>query len=184
MKLATLQLHRVRRPLQRAFTLVELMVVVALLAILATLVAPGLVNASAPLPQTILSTIEIDMRRACIEALGRLEPVAVGLSGDRTSWWIATVARPDEPIPGTTRILGNGSLQPFKDYTLAVTVNGEDPSLGDARIVTFNTVGARDSGVVTLRLINSPLKSLTSTDADTEPQWRLESERTRFDNGK
>jgi prepilin-type N-terminal cleavage/methylation domain-containing protein len=167
LKLATLQLHRVRRQLQRAFTLVELMVVVALLAILATLVAPGLVNASAPLPQTIISTIEIDMRRACIEA-----------------WWIATVARPDEPIPGTTRILGNGSLQPFKDYTLAVTVNGEDPSLGDARIVTFNTVGARDSGVVTLRLINSPLKSLTLTDADTEPQWRLESERTRFDIGK
>ena len=184
MKLATLQLHRVRRQLQRAFTLVELMVVVALLAILATLVAPGLVNASAPLPQTIISTIEIDMRRACIEAIGRLEPVSVVLSGDRTSWWIATVARPDEPIPGTTRILGNGSLQPFKDYTLAVTVNGEDPSLGDARIVTFNTVGARDSGVVTLRLINSPLKSLTLTDADTGPQWRLESERTRFDNGK
>jgi prepilin-type N-terminal cleavage/methylation domain-containing protein len=195
-KPVTLQLLRMRSQMKRAFTLVELMVVVALLAILATLVAPSLANASAPLPQTIISTLEIDMRRASIEAIGRLEPVSVVLSRDRTRWWIATAARPDEPIAGTTRILGNGSLQPFKGYTLAVTMNGEDPSLDDTRIVTFNAVGARDSGVVTLQLMNQPVKSSTSMTVDTAsvdtgttdtgmtntgPHWKLESERTRFD---
>jgi prepilin-type N-terminal cleavage/methylation domain-containing protein len=181
-----LQLDVGRRRLARAFTLVEVLIVVTLLAILATLVAPGLANATAPLPQTVVSTLEIDMRRASIEAIGRLTPVALVVSADRNGWWVAERANLGTPIPGTTRILGNGSLGPFAGYVVDVTVDGVEPAPGDAILCEFNTVGARSGTVLMLQLRPSAAGSLDAAgnDAmglDVSTAWRLESERTRFE---
>ncbi|MEY3142669.1 MAG: hypothetical protein RLY21_1162 [Planctomycetota bacterium] len=183
MNQAVLQLHSARRRLSRAFTLVEVLVVVALLAILATLVAPSLANANAtaPLPQTIVSTLEIDMRRASIEAIGRLTPVAVVVSADRNGWWVAELQDPSTPIPGTARVLGNGSLGPFGGYTLEATVEGNELPVGNAVLCEFNTVGARTASPVTVQLRPPESKSGSPTTQDTGTVWRLEPERTRFE---
>ena len=181
MKQAALQLQCVRRRLARAFTLVEVLIVVTLLAILATLVAPGLANATAPLPQTIVSTLEIDMRRASIEAIGRLTPVALVVNADRSGWWVAERQNLGTPIPGTTRVLGSGSLGPFAGYTLDVTIDGLEPPIGDAVLCEFNTVGARNASLVMLQLLPSMTKSESPTMQDTGKVWRLEAERTRFE---
>lgn len=167
--------------LRRAFTLVEVLIVVTLVAILAALVAPGLANATAPLPQTIASTLEIDMRRASIEAIGRLQPVGLVVSADRTSWWVAEVATPANAIPGTTRILGNGSLGPFTGFTLRIAIDGLDAAAGDAVFCTFNTVGARNGTVVTLQLVGPATESPSQMDEETGIGWTLAAERTRFE---
>lgn len=181
MNQAALQPRCVRRRLARAFTLVEVLIVVTLLAILATLVAPGLANATAPLPQTIVSTLEIDMRRASIEAIGRLTPVAVVVSADRSGWWVAERTTPTNPIPGTVRMMGSGSLGPFAGYTLDLTVDGLEPSSGDVILCEFNTVGARDVSLVTLALRPPDSRNDGPATLNTGTVWRLEAERTRFE---
>lgn len=175
------QIRCAHAPLRRAFTLVEVLIVVALLAILATLVAPSLANATAPLPRTIVSTLEIDMRRASIEAIGRLTPVAVVVSGDRGGWWVAELTTPANAIPGTTRVLGRGSLGPFAGYTLDVTVDGMEPPSGDAILCEFNTVGARNASLVTLQLRPADATNASLAQFGTKTAWRLEAERTRFE---
>jgi hypothetical protein len=85
------------------------------------------------------------------------------------------------PIPGTTRVLGIGSLRPFAGYTLDVTVDGMEPPVGDAILCEFNTVGARNASLVILQLLPSTTTGESPMTQDAGMVWRLETERTRFE---
>jgi prepilin-type N-terminal cleavage/methylation domain-containing protein len=167
--------------LRHAFTLVEVLIVVVIMAILATVVAPRLANATAPLPQVIASTLEIDMRRAAVEATGRLRPVSIVIGADRASWWIAESATPSDAIVGTARYLGVGALAPFAGFTLDVDIDGMELEPGDAVLCTLNSVGTRDTRTVTLRLTSTEAGSAEALVADPVVEWLLAPERSRFD---
>lgn len=176
MSLAAVQLRSFRRQARRAFTLIEVLVVVALLAIMASLVAPTFSNASTPMPQTLSSILEIDMRRASIEAIGRMSSVALVVGGERDRWWIEPVgpggAR-GTPIDGTTRLLGNGALGPFAGYRLDIGVNGEDAPAGSFDLFIFDTVGGRDERTISVGVL--PPNSAVALET-----WNLEPQRTKF----
>ena len=158
---------------RRAFTLIEVLVVALILAIMAALVTPTLTNASAPLPQSIATLLEIDMRRASAEAVARMQSTAVVVSADRNGWWIAPAATPETEIPGTRRLLGNGNLLPFAGYTLTIELKGSAADSGNVFLVQFDALGARDAGLVDVG-ITAP--------GETEPlaAWTLEPQRTKF----
>ena len=157
----------------RAFTLIEVLVVALILAIMAALVTPTLTNASAPLPHSIATLLEIDMRRASAEAVARMAPTVIVVGDERNGWWIAPEATPAAEIPGTRRLFGNGTLLPFAGYALTVELDGSAPDSGDAVLVRFDALGARDAGLVEIG-ITAP--------AETQPQasWTLEPQRTKF----
>ena len=162
---------RARRP--RAFTLVEVMIVVLILAILATVAAPSLLNAATPLPSTISDTLEIDMRRARIEAIGRMKPVVLMLGKGRERWWLADAEASALPIDGTLRVFGNGTLGNYGGYMVSAEVNGSPLANGDAVIARFDAVGSRDDTTIVLSLIGPLSPKPLAT-------WTLEPQRTKF----
>lgn len=68
---------------RRAFTLVEILVVVVVMAILASLVVPSLANATAPLPRALSDLLEADFRRARVESIGTVREIHMVAGADR-----------------------------------------------------------------------------------------------------
>jgi len=159
--------------MRRAFTLVEVLVVVTIIAILAAVVMPNLASAAAPMPGTIARVLEVDMRRASIEAIGRVEGVVLVVTEERDGWWIAEQDALATPIPGTFRRLGSGPLEPFAGYTLEIDADGAPLAPGDTTVAGFDSVGARDPRTLEVRLMAPETPDAVAT-------WFLEAQCTKF----
>lgn len=161
-------------PLRRAFTLIELLLVVLILAVMASLVVPTLANASAPINDQISVTIESDLKRARLSAMGSMQPTVLVVGADRDRWWLQTAGTvsQDSALEGSLRVLGLGNLSPFTGHRLAVELGGTDARAGDVVVATFDIEGNRDGTEIGLGLLHE--------EAD-EPiaRWTIRSERTR-----
>ena len=155
------------------FTMIEMLIVALILATLAALVAPRLTTANAPVPDSIASLLEADMRRTAVEAIARMEPTAIVVGEDRDRWWIALASSPATELPGTVRIFGNGALGPFNGYALRVELDGAAAAAGTATVMQFDALGGRDAQQVRVGLVEP---------GETEPGgfWTLAPQRTRF----
>lgn len=170
--------HRTDRclsSLSRGFTLVEIMIVVLMLAILASLVGPTLANATAPLPRTIGDVLEADFRRARVEAISTVREMHLVVAADRAQWWLQPAGAPDAAtaLPSSTRILGLGNLAPFDGVLLEPTINGGKAPSAATPFAIFSTDGLRSSTRLEIALVNSATtKELI--------RWRAQPQRTQL----
>jgi prepilin-type N-terminal cleavage/methylation domain-containing protein len=156
---STRTLHCMRYHIaRRAFSFVEVLVVVGILGLFAALVIPRLASAKLPLATPVENTLEADLRLARTEAIARAKPVVFVLAAGGDAWWIADAANPSEPIERTRREFGRGTLTELNGVTIEVAsgeFNGQltpPDSPRDAAgvhvIATFDALGTRDSDVV------------------------------------
>jgi prepilin-type N-terminal cleavage/methylation domain-containing protein len=166
------QAHTLRR---RAFTLIESLLVVLILAIMASMVLPSLGGVTAPLPEHISALVESDLRRARLHAMGTMQRTVLVIDADRARWWLQAEGNLSEEraIDASVRSLGFGDLRAFDGFRLGVMVEGEDSPEGNAVVAGFDIEGNRDATAIEL--------SLLRVGAD-EPiaVWRIQPERTRL----
>lgn len=138
----------------RAFTMMEVLVVAAILGLFASIVIPRFAAAREPVATLIEHTLEADLRLARTEAIARVRPVSLVISEDRHSWWIADHASLDTPIGGAVRTCGQGTLYELAHVTLTVKRddNGSNSTTprGASVVATFDALGARDGATVDL----------------------------------
>lgn len=166
--------HR-RCSARRAFSLIEVLIVVLVLAILASLVVPSLANATAPLPRTIADLLEADFRRARTEAIGTVREMHMVVGADRDRWWLQP-SGPLEPVralPASMRVLGNDNLAPFAGIRLEPTIDGRTPSTGPVAFAIFSTEGLRSASRLELALV-------AAANAQTLIEWRVRPQRSQL----
>lgn len=142
-----------RRRVGRAFTMIELLVVAAVLAVFASLVIPGFAGAGTPSASVLEPVLEADLQRARTEAMARGAGISMMLSADGSRWWIATSKDASTPLEGTMRQFGRGALEPFARTKLSLGAElGEeqDDANGARPIAQFDANGARDEALRTL----------------------------------
>ena len=167
--------RRSERRWASAFTLIEILVVVVILGILASLALPTLAGAVAPLSRPVADLIENDLRLARFDAMGSMRETVLVVGEDRRRWWLQPAGElsQEDALPASLRALGFDSLKPFEAHRLSITVNGEDLPDGDAVLVRFDSEGTRNDTTVVLSLV-SPVN-------DTEvARWRIDPRRTRL----
>ena len=166
---------RARAALRRAFTLVEVLIVVLVVAILASLVVPSLANATAPLPRTIADLLEADFRRARIEALGTVGQMQLVLGADRDRWWLQPAGQldPARALPTSLRVLGNDNLAPFAALALEPTIDGVTPALGPVAFAVFTADGLRTGSRLELALV-------ARATGGTLIEWRVQPQRSQL----
>ena len=167
--------RRSRRRWASAFTLIEILVVVVVLGILASLALPTLAGAVAPLSRPVADLIENDLRLARFDAMGSMRETVLVVGEDRRRWWLQPAGElsQERALPASLRALGFDTLKPFEAHRLSVTVNGEELPDGDAVLVGFDSEGPRNDTTVVLSLV-SPVN-------DTEvARWRIDPRRTRL----
>jgi prepilin-type N-terminal cleavage/methylation domain-containing protein len=149
----------------RAFSLMEVLVVIALLGILASLVVPNLAGSTAPLPREIGRVLELDLRRARIESIAAVREVQLVVGRQRDRWWLQPSGAIDarRALPSSYRILGSGNLSPYAGFTLGVMLDGATPPSSDVVVCSFNSEGARDAVPVEISLIE-PVVAVASDD--------------------
>lgn len=163
----------------RAFTLVEVLVVVIVLAILASVALPTLAGASAPIARPIADLLENDLRRARLEAMGSMRETVLAIGADRDSWWLQPAGdlNPelgrDRALAASLRVFGSGTLEPYAGHRLAVAVDGANLADGDAVLARFDDEGTRDASTARIALV-SPI------DEREIGSWSLESRRVRL----
>ncbi len=166
-------------PQRRAFTLIEMLVVIGLLSLFATIVIPGLSAARLSSAPLLEGALDADLRLARSEALARGREVLMMHADDGTAWWLAESANPDVPLEGTLRELGRGTLNSASHATLAMVTSDESltaishgGSYGVAHgVARFDALGSRDEGTLEI--------TLTEKGAASE-SWTLAAGRTRL----
>jgi prepilin-type N-terminal cleavage/methylation domain-containing protein len=163
------------RAARAAFTLVEVLIVILVLAILASLVLPSLANASTPLVRPIGDLLEADLRRARIESMGGLRETALVVGAERDRWWLQPLGAlgEDRALPSSLRVFGSGSLRPYADHRLGLWRNGAALPAGDAIVAQFDLEGTRDDGAIGFALMD-PTGSIELA------RWTLPPQRTRL----
>lgn len=148
---------------ERGFTFVEMLVVVAILALFAWLVIPGLAGAASPIAGPVETMLEADLQRAKTEAMARATPMVVAANEDGSAWWIAPSGDPTEAIDGSRRIFGHAGLVQYRDTRLDVKSGFGGLVEGVRVIAVFDPLGSRDTGtpVLTLRNGGSSIASWT-----------------------
>lgn len=141
------------QPQRRGFTFVEVLVVVGILGLFASLVIPRLASAKLPVATPVENTLEADLRLARTEAIARARPMAFVIADNGSAWWIAEATNPTEPIERTRREFGRGALTELDGVTIAVTNSDSATHLAHESahvIATFDALGTRDAGAVEL----------------------------------
>ncbi|MFM1868541.1 MAG: hypothetical protein RL591_1949 [Planctomycetota bacterium] len=147
---------------RRAFSFVEVLVVVGILGLFAALVIPRLASARLPLATPVENTLEADLRLARTEAIARSKPIVFVVAEGGDAWWIADATTPSEPIDRTRREFGRGALTELHGVTIEVAnvvpnmeleselVPSEDARHADgvSVVATFDALGTRDNDVV------------------------------------
>ena len=169
-----LDARRTRASTRRAFTLIEILLVVLVVAILASLVIPNLANATAPLPRTIADLLEADFRRARTEAIGTVREMHMVLDADRDRWWLQPSGPVDQAraLPASMRVLGQGNLASFAGLRLEPTIDGRTAPTGAVAFAIFGTDGLRTNSRLELALV-------ASAGAETLIQWRVQPQRSQ-----
>jgi prepilin-type N-terminal cleavage/methylation domain-containing protein len=167
--------QRALAALRRAFTLVEVLIVVLLLGILASLVVPSLANATAPLPRTVADLLEADFRRARIEALGAVAQMQLVVGADRDRWWLQPAGQldPSRALPTSLRVLGNGNLAPFAGLALEPTIDGVAATRGPVAFAVFTPEGLRTGSRLELALV-------ARATGGTLIEWRVPPQRSQL----
>ena len=160
---------------RRAFSLVELFIVVVVLAILASLVMPSMANATAPLPRTVGDLLEADFRRARTEAIVNAREMHMVVSAARDRWWLQPAGPTDPALaaPTSMRILGNGNLAPFAGIRLEPTIDGRAAAKSDVAFAIFGTEGLRSNSQLELELIDG-------AKGHTLIEWRVQPQRSQL----
>lgn len=136
---------------RRAFTMIEMLVVAAVVAVFASLVIPSLAGAGTPSASVLEPVIEADLQRARTEAMARGKGVSLVVAADGSRWWLAQTKDASTPIDGTMREFGRGSLVPFAGMRLSLTADADDAEPNGARVLAaFDANGARDESLQTL----------------------------------
>jgi len=170
----------------RAFSLMEMLVVVALLGVLASLVVPNLAGATTPLPREIGRVLELDLRRARIESIAAVREVQLVVGRQRDRWWLQPSGAIDarRALPSSHRVLGSGNLAPYGGLRLGVELDGAAPPNSDIVVFAFNSEGARDAVPVELSLFGPPEAPTQQSGPQADPppavlmRWRVESQRS------
>lgn len=135
----------------RAFTMVEMLVVAAVVAVFASLVIPSLAGAGTPSASVLEPVLEADLQRARTEAMARGAGVSLVVAADGARWWLAPSKDTSNPFDGTVREFGRGSLVPFAGMRLSLTADAGDAESNGARtLASFDANGARDESLQTL----------------------------------
>jgi prepilin-type N-terminal cleavage/methylation domain-containing protein len=182
-----------RSSLRRAFTLIELVVVVAILAVLAAAVLPGLANAATPTARPVVDLLEADLRRAKIEAMSALQPTQLVVAADRRRWWLQPLGElgDDRALPSSLRAFGFGALSPYEGFTLDIRINNVLADAEDVAIAIFDDLGSRDAREVEITIVSPATEDGNGVETDTQmigdgsgaptqSRWTLEAQRTRF----
>jgi prepilin-type N-terminal cleavage/methylation domain-containing protein len=174
----------IRASARGAFTLIEVLVVVSIIAILAAVVVPRLSSAATPAPRPVADVLEADLRRARIEAMSSLTPTQLVVSADRARWWLQPTGGlgDDQAIASSLRAFGFGTLGPYGGYTLEIRIGGDLAPEGDVAIATFDDLGTRDNQTVEVSLVapqGEGLEISTLGEGETTT-WTLDAQRTRL----
>lgn len=137
------------------FTLIEVLIVVFIVAILASLVVPSLANAAAPLPRTVGDLLEADFRRARIESITAVRDIQAVVAADRDRWWLQATGPldPRSALPNSLRILGSGNLAPFAGVRLEPKVDGTAVPRGATAFALFSPEGLRSASALEISLV-------------------------------
>lgn len=167
--------HRTTTPRLRAFTLIEVLVVVLVLAILASVTLPTLAGAAAPIARPVAELLENDLRRGRLEAMGSMRETVLVIDAERDGWWLQPAAElsRERALAASLRVFGSGTLAPYAGHRLTVSVDGVDLADGDAVLARFDEEGTRDASTARIALV-SPI------DDGELGRWSLESRRVRL----
>ena len=162
--------------LRRAFTMLEMLLVIGLLGLFASVVIPGMSGAQFSSAPLVEGALDADLRLARTEAIARARAVVFVCASDGSAWWIADNASPDIPFDGTLREFGRGTLNTAARATLHITT-GDGSSIRvdnkDARVVArFDALGSRDDNALEFVLHNAEGSQVGA--------WSLAAGRTRL----
>jgi Tfp pilus assembly protein FimT len=91
--------HRSRRLIRRGFTLIDLFVTIAVVAVVAAIIAPGMANDDRLRLMAASNVMTSDIELAQVMTISfPNDPIVVRFDPDNATYWLARPADPDTPI--------------------------------------------------------------------------------------